>query len=204
MITLLLARHGETDWTKPYRYQGHHDLPLNETGRRQAQALAARLEEESLAAVYSSDLKRAFETARTVASRHEVAVIPTADLRELHFGIYEGLSPDEVESLHADSYRDWLTNPVTASPPGGETLTQMMGRVQRFLQRVQASHQGEQVLLVGHGGSLRALLCLCLGIGPERGWSLGFDCASLSVLEVHDSSARLTLLNDTCHLELNP
>lgn len=204
LITLFLARHGETDWTNPYRYQGHRDLPLNGTGRKQARALAQRLAGETLSAVYSSDLQRALETARIVAAGHEMAVVPRAELRELNFGLYEGLSPQEVESLHPDSFPAWLANPVAVSPPEGESLAQMMERVKGFLDRVKGERQGQQVLVVGHGGSLRAILCLGLGIDLERWWSLSFECASLSVLELHDSSARLTLLNDTCHLEPHP
>ena len=96
MTTILLARHGETDWNLERRVQGHTDRPLNESGRAQALALADRLSTESLDAVYSSDLARARETAAVIAARHGLDVIETSDLREKDFGSWEGMTDTEI------------------------------------------------------------------------------------------------------------
>src|SRR6266508_146718 len=145
---IILARHGETDWNLERRWQGHSDRPLNETGRAQAEALAEQLAGEPITAVYSSDLVRAHETARIVASRlgRDVVVVPA--LRERRFGSWEGLRDVEVEERF----------PGAPGPPDGETREEMMRRVLESLEAIAATHVGQTVLVVSHGGPIRAAL----------------------------------------------
>jgi 2,3-bisphosphoglycerate-dependent phosphoglycerate mutase len=147
--TILLARHGETDWNRDGRVQGHTDTPLNETGRAQARALAAELADEPIDAVYSSDLLRAHETARVVAGSHQLDVTSTRDLRERHFGTWEGMTDDEVLARF----------PQAASGPWGdaETVDEMTQRVLAAVYRIAEAHPGGTVLAVSHGGPLRAV-----------------------------------------------
>src|SRR6185369_6866034 len=102
MTTILLARHGETDWNVERRVQGHSDTPLNDRGRQQACALAEELAGESIDAVYSSDLLRAHETARIVAEQRGLGVTSIRDLRERHFGTWEGLTDEEIFERYPD------------------------------------------------------------------------------------------------------
>jgi probable phosphoglycerate mutase len=147
MTTLLLVRHGETDWNAEGKLQGHTDRPLNEYGRRQAQALAGRLAAESIDAVYASDLSRARETAEIVGEKLGLTVAVDPDLREKNWGNWEGLTSDE--RLHIE-YE-------------GETSEHHRERTLRAVQRIVDRHPGERIVVVTHGGSLRRLQAFVSG-----------------------------------------
>jgi broad specificity phosphatase PhoE len=153
MTTIILARHGETDWNLERRVQGHADRPLNERGREQARALGAELKGEQIDAVYSSDLIRAHETARIVAGRIglEVTVIP--DLREKNFGSWEGLTDEEVLLRFPEAQSGHWGD--------GETSEEVSRRVVDALGRIAEAHPDGRVLVVAHGGPLRAVLRHC-------------------------------------------
>jgi alpha-ribazole phosphatase/probable phosphoglycerate mutase len=153
MTTILFARHGETDWNVQRRVQGHSDTPLNETGRAQARVLADELAEESIDAVYSSDLLRAHETARIVAEPRGLNVTATRDLRERDFGTWEGLTDDEIFARYPEA--------ASSRWGDGETKEEMAQRVFDALQRIADAHAGGRVLVVSHGGPLRAVLGRC-------------------------------------------
>lgn len=158
--TIFLVRHGETDWNRERRVQGHADRPLNEVGREQAAALAAELAGESIDAVYASDLVRARDTALAVASALGLEVVPHAGLREKHFGTWEGLLDHEV----LERYPQAATGPWG----DGETTGQLAERVLAALHEIAARHPGETVLAVSHGGPLRAVLRNCAVDGVDR------------------------------------
>lgn len=156
MTTLLLARHGETDWNLERRVQGHSDRALNETGLAQAQALAAELAGEHLDAVYASDLARALDTARAIADARGLEVIPVPDLRERNFGTWEGLRDDEVLARFPQAH--------TGPWGDAETHEELAERTLAALRRIAAVHPEGRVLVVSHGGPLRAVLRHC-GVG---------------------------------------
>jgi broad specificity phosphatase PhoE len=165
VTTLLLVRHGETDWNRELRFQGHSDPPLNERGRRQAHDLAARLAGERIAAVYSSDLRRAHETARIVASALGVDLTVVSGLREIDVGSWSGLTRDEIAEQFPDGFARWMDG---AQGHDGESRDQLRARVVEAVERIAAAHPGEQILLVTHGGALRALLTHAEGAASER------------------------------------
>jgi broad specificity phosphatase PhoE len=139
---LLLVRHGETEWNRTRRFQGHADPPLNETGRGQARALAAELAGERLEFVYASDLARARETAEIIAAPHGVPVVAEPDLREIDVGSWMGLTREEVDG------REW----------DGETREAHSERVLSAILEIAARHDGAApVLIVTHGGCIRRL-----------------------------------------------
>lgn len=144
---LLLARHGETEWNREERYQGHADPPLNDTGRAQAEELAERLAAEPIVAVYSSDLRRAAETAAIVGARLGLPVAQKAGLREIEVGSWQGLTKAEIDG------RPW----------DGETYEHHAERVTRALRDIAVRHPGQTVLVVSHGGSLRRVQEAVLG-----------------------------------------
>ena len=148
--TILLARHGETDWNAARRVQGHTDVPLNERGREQARALAEELHDEPLDAVYASDLLRAHETARIVAERKGLDVIVLPELRERDFGTWEGLT--DVEVL------DRFPQARTGTWGDAETREELSHRILLALERIADAHPDGRVLVVAHGGPLRAVL----------------------------------------------
>ncbi len=203
MLRLILARHGETEYNKQGRYQGQIDMSLNDTGRQQAAKLEKRLAQEEIHAIYSSDLPRAWETATTVASLHGLPVLAEPRLREMDFGEWEGLTYAKIQERYPQLLADWEADLLNVAPPGGETLSQVVVRVQATLDEITRAHSDQTVLLLSHGGPLRVLLCLALGLPPVP-WQFGLDNASISRLHVYDGNAVLTGLNDTCHLEEQP
>jgi probable phosphoglycerate mutase len=148
VTTLLLVRHGETDWNADGRLQGHTDRPLNDFGRRQARQLAEELEDEPLDAVYASDLARARETAEIVGERLGLLVVLDSDLREKDWGTWEGLTPVERERVELV----------------GESTEAHQERTLRALRRIAERHPGGRVLVVTHGGSMRRAQTAALGL----------------------------------------
>ena len=147
VTTILLARHGETDWNRQLRFQGHADEPLNETGRTQARDLASRLSREPIIAVYSSDLRRASETAEIVAAIMELPIVVDRRLREIHVGSWQGRTREELDGAAWD----------------GETYDAHRLRVVAALQSIARSHPDDHVLVVAHGGTLRRVQEAALG-----------------------------------------
>jgi probable phosphoglycerate mutase len=161
MTTLLLARHGETDWNREHRVQGHTDVPLNAHGRDQALALADELAGTRLSGVYSSDLSRAFETAAAVAAAQALEVVVDPRLREKNFGTWEGLTDVEIAERFPEAARGRWGD--------GETTEEVAGRSIEAVEVICARHGDAAVLIVSHGGPLRALLGhLAVEHGPIR------------------------------------
>lgn len=202
---LWLVRHGLTEWNAQQRFCGHRDIPLSEQGRGQAHWLAERLQEETISAIYTSDLVRARETAEIIAYQRTPAVQirVSAAWREIDFGEWEGMTYAQV----AEQFKgrlDFFTDPESYSPPNGESLAHMQQRVMNALAAIAQSDDlpvAGNVVIVSHGGPLRILLCNLLGMPIQRQWQLRLDHGSLSavdLLPVHESSvphAILALLN---------
>ena len=166
MTELLLVRHGETDWNRDRRFQGHADPPLNETGREQARALAAELAGEGIELVYTSDLIRARETAEIVAALIGVSVHPVRELREIDVGEWEGLTWPEIEERYPEGARSWRERGYGWD--SGETYDQLGERVVAALRRIAADHPEQRLLVVGHGGTIRATRAFIEGVSvPE-------------------------------------
>ena len=154
MTTILLARHGETDWNREGRFQGWADPPLNATGRAQAVDLSVQLMAEELAAVYSSPLRRAYETAEVVAASRGLEPVTVDALREVDVGSWSGLSRAEIEQRFPEQYARWLD--YGQGWEDGETYEQMVDRVVEALQELAEGRDGERILAVTHGGPIRA------------------------------------------------
>jgi probable phosphoglycerate mutase len=164
---LFVARHGETDWNAQARWQGHTDVPLNDTGRSQARALAHALRTAGLAGVVASDLARAQETAQIVAVELGLAVAYVdAALRERAFGIFEGLTREQCETQHPEAWGAWLES--KSVPRGGEDHEVLTARVVSALGRVadEVATEGAPALVVTHGGALRAIVAAATGRMP--------------------------------------
>jgi len=196
-MNLLLIRHGQTDWNRAQRFQGQSDIPLNETGRKQAQALAERLAAEPFDAVYSSDLQRATETASII---RRSGFQPDTRLREVHFGDWEGLTYDEIKAKHPEPLAAWEADIFKNAPPNGETLEELSVRVQSMLDELREKHEDQNVLVVAHGGVLQTLICLALKLPPTMYWQFHLSTASLSEIAFYPAGAILNSLNDTSHL----
>jgi alpha-ribazole phosphatase len=200
MLRLLLIRHGETDWNIAARFQGQSDIPLNRRGRDQAAALAGAVAEESIQALYASDLQRSWETAQAIAAAVHSAPRSEPRLREMSFGVWEGRTYRDIELSHPHALAGWLDDPSLIPPPHGETLTQVTTRIREIYNDIICNHPNQTVGLVAHGGPLRLLLCLALGLPPHAHWQLTIDLGSISELRIYEQGAILTRLNDTHHL----
>lgn len=169
--TIVLVRHGETDWNRDNRFQGHADPPLNDTGRAQARTLAAELSRQRLAAAYTSPLRRAAETATILAAELRLEALPDASLKEVDVGSWSGLTRAEVETRFPDGFARWLA--YGHGWDDGETYDELGARVVSGLVGIAERHQGEDVLAVTHGGPIRSALA-----AAER---ISFDEARRSI-----------------------
>lgn len=200
MTTLLLVRHGQTEWNKDLRYQGQLDTPLSAYGRKQAELLADALASWSIAAVYTSDLSRARDTADIVASPHGLAPVPLSDLREASYGEWEGMTYADVRLQYPDLVAARRNDPVGFTPPGGESLGSTADRVVRSIRNIADRHPRENVLVVTHGGPLRMFLARLLEVPPRGTFRLRLDNCSLTIVQAFPRSPILALMNETWFL----
>lgn len=173
---ILAIRHGETAWNVDTRIQGHLDIPLNDTGRWQAQRLAKALAaRDNIHAIYSSDLQRAHHTAQAIAAATGAPLATHAALRERGFGIFEGKTYVEIEQTWPEESERWRKREPHWAPPGGESLLQVRERITRTLHELAARHAGEQIALVAHGGIMDQLYRAATGqdLQSPRTWPLG-------------------------------
>ncbi|HEX2172415.1 MAG TPA: histidine phosphatase family protein [Dehalococcoidia bacterium] len=194
-------RHGETTWNASRRYQGQSESDLSPEGRDEAAAVGRRLASIPLSGAFASDLRRTVHTAEIIlADRPEVPLRASPHLRELHFGDFEGLTLDQIRSTYPDAYQAWADDLVDQAPPGGETLREQVARAATFLTEEFPPEIGGRYLIVGHGGSIRALLFTTLGVDLGLYWRVAIANASITSLERRDGRWRLCRLNDVCHL----
>jgi probable phosphoglycerate mutase len=199
---IFAIRHGETAWNVDSRIQGHLDIPLNEVGLWQAGRLAQALAEESLDAVYSSDLSRAWQTAQAIAGAADCPLTPDRGLRERGFGQFEGLTYAEIETRWPEDSLRWRKRDPDWAPPGGESLNRMRERVLSTATDLARQHLGGQIVLVAHGGVLDMLYRLATGQGLQapRAWQLGN--AAINRLLWTPEGFTLVGWADTGHLDL--
>ncbi len=157
MTELLFIRHGETDWNRQQRFQGQIDVPLNATGRAQAELLATRLAAERYDAFFTSDLQRARETAAPLASAWSQQPVVVPGLREQSFGVWEGLDVPTIKDRHGAMWQDWLQHHGDFALPGGESLRQFHTRVLSAVQEIARAADGQRLAIVTHGGVLDML-----------------------------------------------
>ena len=171
---ILAIRHGETAWNKDARIQGQLDIPLNDTGLWQASRTAEALRSEAIAAVYSSDLKRAAQTALAIAQTQELELNHHTGLRERHFGECQGSTWADLETQRPDITDAWRRRVPDFAPPGGESLLALRERVEQTFQELAARHVGEQIVIVAHGGVLDILYRAAARVDLQapRTWAL--------------------------------
>jgi len=199
-MKIALVRHGQTDWNREEVFRGRVDIALNDVGIRQAEAVALRFKGMELEAIYSSPLKRALQTAKIIASLHNMKVEVDQNLSDMHFGDWQGLSLKEVKEKegYADLYKIWYDTPHLFKPPGGESLDEVMARASASLEKI-SKHTGV-VCIISHRVVIKLLLLLALGLDSSSFWRIKQDPCGISIIEHEGGKFILTLLNDTCHL----
>ncbi len=198
---IYLIRHGATQLSAEDRFAGAVDVDLSDEGRRQAQALAVRLADDHITAVYCSPMRRTVETASIVARPHELKPITRDGLREIHHGRWESMRRGEVEAQFPEEYAAWEEDPFTYAPLGGESGLSVMARALPVIREIVAQHRDENVAVVSHKATIRLLLSSLLGFDP-RGYRDRLDQAPacLNVLDFKDTvRVRLMLFNDVSH-----
>ena len=165
-MNLYLVRHGETEWNREGRAQGRADVPLNEAGIAQSQALAATFASLNVAAVMSSSSRRAVRTAEAIAAPHNLEVTARDDLLELNFGGLDGAPLRDMREMFPDFFGHWTRDPATAQfPDGGETLQQLQDRTWAAVESVARSHDAQDnVIIVSHAFALYSIMCRALGM----------------------------------------
>ena len=178
----VLLRHGQAEGNRELRYLGATDAPLTELGHEQARRLAVALQPFALAAIYSSPLARARDTARALAEIRGLPVTIRNDLREMDFGAWEGRTRASVLAEYSDLLADWETSAEVA-PPGGESLVAVVARVVACADALAAAHPGQTVALVSHVGPIKALVCAALGLPPAGMQRMWLDPASYCIVD---------------------
>ncbi|MGB4429547.1 MAG: alpha-ribazole phosphatase, partial [Thermacetogeniaceae bacterium] len=197
---LLLVRHGETIWNHVSRYQGHTDVELSDTGREQARLLADRLRSEKIKAVYSSDLKRAYETASILAAPHQLKVQIAEELREINFGVWEGLTFKEISEKYKELAEKWYQSPASVRIPKGETFFEVKERAYNAIMKLLKENDPGTIIVVAHGGTIRAIICGLLDIDLNHAFRIQQDNTALNIIQYNKGFIVLSLLNDTNHL----
>ncbi len=182
MTTLLIVRHGETAWNSEGRFQGQTDIPLNELGRAQARQLTERLARDPIAAVYASDLQRAIETARPLAESRGLPVVTDSRLREVSFGSWEGLTFAEVKQRHPVEAEGWLRDPARNRPRDAESRASLVERLMAMLREIAATHDGQTVAVVTHGGPVKCAVMCALEANDSAWKHLRVDNATVARL----------------------
>lgn len=191
-VKLILIRHGETDWSRSRKYCGFSDIPLNRNGKEQARRFCRILKEEKVHKVYSSDMKRALQFAKIIFKDMPVECLP--ELREINFGIFEGLTYHEIMKRYPAIYTRWINKPFAVSIPGGESLRDLDRRVKRALERILSSSHTKTVVIFTHAGPIRIILGDILKFKPRKIWKIEQDLANMSVIEFINGRGNVRLL----------
>jgi len=202
VTTLYLIRHGETQGAEAKRYKGTIDVPLSEKGVKQMERVAEYINRvstqgsrvASLKAIYTSDLSRAIKSAEVILKLHPLKLVIVSELRERNFGIWEGMTYDEIRERYPEEFRAWAENPLKYSPMGGESTLEVRERVIKVLDEIIGRHNND-IAIVAHGGVNRIIICHFLGIPLENIFRIEQDYGCLNVIEFWDKYPVIKLMN---------
>lgn len=196
---VIFARHGQTEWNKEIRFQGKTNVRLTEEGKLQAQALAQRLSSWPLEVIYTSPLDRAVYTAQAIADRHSLTPIMLPELQEIDFGSWEGRSIPELEREHHEKYSLWRADPFFNPPVGGESWEKLYTRLSRAV-KIFLDGSYKHIAVISHGGIMRALYAVFLGLNPHKVWNMDVSNCAMSGVEMRYGRPCLVFANDDLHV----
>jgi broad specificity phosphatase PhoE len=201
--TLILVRHGQTEWNRVERFRGRYDIPLNSTGLKQAQLTARYISKRwKPVAVYCSPLERAMQTAKLIAEEFHLSAFSTDGLIDIDYGSWQGSTPEEVERQWPELLSDWYETPDTVKIPEGETLKQVGNRAMSAIGEMVDRHRNQQIVLVSHTVVNRLILLRTLGLGDDRFWCLRQEPCAINEIEYSEKGYRVISMNETCHLQM--
>lgn len=201
-MKIYLIRHGQTDWNIQGKIQGSCDIPLNETGIRQAVQLTEGMKSRPVTRIFSSTLSRAMETARAVSRSQNVEIIPMDSLMEMGFGKWEGMTRDEMLEAYPQEYRSWCLNPGDSTPPGGESQREVTDRCRAAVKEILRVTEGrEDAAVISHGATIVHLIASMVPEATEAG-DIIVENASITTINYNPLTGNFALLqlNDTSHL----
>lgn len=201
MAKILLVRHGETDWNREQRLQGHLDIGLNERGIEQARLLGKILAHEKIDAAYSSDLSRALDTALAIVAHHQLPVSQDQSLRERHYGEIQGMTYGEIEQHRPENHNAWQGRNADFRPKDGESLREFYDRVVTGASRIAGAHLGQKIVIVAHGGVLDCLYRAATNLPIEAPRTFGLLNTSLNRLNFDGEKFSLESWGDVSHLD---
>ncbi len=201
MTSIYLVRHGQTAWNKEEIFRGRTNVPLDETGFRQAELAGDFLKDVQIDAIYSSPLSRALQTAERIAKPHGLPVQVLEGFIDMSFGNWEGHAHLEIQKNDPETYRQWRETPHLAKLPGGESLEEVRARAMAALEEVIRRHPYGNVLVVSHRVVNKVLLCGILGVDNSHFWQIAQDTTAINLILYKGGKYILSLMNETCHLK---
>ncbi len=201
MTKIYLIRHGESEWNFLGKVQGQKNTKLTDLGKSQAKAMGKRLKIENIDIIYSSDLERALNTAEIIGSQINKPVIVSKSIREINFGIWEGLTKKELREKHEDKHDIWLKSPNELELEGAENLNTLKDRAMKWINNIIKENPGKNIAIVSHSATLKVLLLGILGIPLSHYKNITISNVSLNIIEYRDYNKVLVKLNDVSHLE---
>ncbi len=200
MGKIYLVRHGESEWNILNKIQGQNNTNLTDKGREQAQKIGHRLIEEKIDTIFSSDLNRALDTAKIIGQILGLKVKSFEELREKKFGVWEGLTKQEIIDKFNNEHIIWMTEPHKLNLPNAENIVDLQERLLNVVNILIKDNENKNILIVSHGASIKALILGLLGIDISLYNKLTISNTSLSIIEYRDFSPVIRVLNDTNHL----
>ncbi|MGQ9645149.1 MAG: histidine phosphatase family protein [Thermodesulfobacteriota bacterium] len=201
MTSIYLIRHGQTAWNKEEIFRGRTNIPLDETGLKQAELAGEYFRGMEIHAIYSSPLARAWQTAEKIAEPRSLKVQPLEGVIDMSFGNWEGHPHQEIKNMDPQTYRQWRDEPHRAKLPGGETLDEVRLRAMAAVEAVIQSNPNKTVIVVSHRVVNKVLICGILGIDNSHFWQIGQDTTAINLIQYKNGKYVLSLLNETCHLK---
>ena len=183
MTSVYLVRHGQTAWNKEEIFRGRTDVPLDETGRKQAELAAEYFKGMDIHRIYSSPLSRAWETAQKIAELQNLRVEPLEGIVDLSFGNWEGHSHQEIRRNDQETYRLWREEPHRVRLPGGESLEDVRIRAMASLEEVIRNHNEKTLVLVSHRVVNKVLICGILGLDNSHFWQIAQDTTAINLIQ---------------------
>jgi broad specificity phosphatase PhoE len=198
-MLMFLVRHAESTWNRAKKIQGQRDPQLSAYGKKEARLLAKRFKDLTFDAVYTSPLKRAYQTAEIVVGK-KTPIIREEGLNEICLGEWEGKTLRNIRKEYGETFDRWAVRPTRIRIPGGEDFRAFVRRVKTTLRSIESAHEGRNVLVVCHGGVISTYATIVLNLPPDDVWCLTVKNASLTIVEVGAELHKLITFNDISHL----
>ena len=196
---IILARHGQTEWNKDFRFQGKTNVQLTETGKNQAYSLARRLLTWPPEVIYTSPLDRAKFTAQAIAEKFNLTPVILPELEEIDFGDWEGQSIKELQESQNNIFSCWREDPFFNPPKNAENWQKLNFRLSKAVKTILGSPY-KKIVAVSHGGIMRALYAVFLGLNPHKTWNMDVSNCAMSGIEIRNGRACLSFANDDLHI----